>query len=832
MTPRTICSLIVLFSMFWGPQCLRMNGGDSSLHWSFLPLRQLSEIDSKLQPIDYFIRSKLEAYDLQFQEQAPPRDLLRRLHFDMHGLPPSFERIRAFERAGNPDEAYRREVEVVLASPRYGERWAQHWLDLVRYADTHGYEVNTERPNAWPYRDYVIDAFNQDKPYDQFVFEQLAGDTVGADAATGFLVAAPALLPGQIGQDDASKRLARQDALDEIIVGTGETFLGISIGCARCHEHKFDPISTEDYYAFQAFFAGVEYGDRPMRDPERERTREAALKQIDQQLVNVQHQLEASTPLANPDATSEIKAREPVNTLRNVDRFAPVEAKRVRLTVLATMDDNRHEPCIDELEVFGTGATPVNVALADRGGQPISSGNYSETGIHQLKHVNEGLYGNSHSWISNEKGGGWVQIEWPKTQTIDRVIWSRDRTGQFKDRLAICYRIEVATEPGKWTTVAGFWDRVPFGASESELESLNARALSEDGKQRKALQAKLATLTKEKEALQQRSMVYGGTFREPDTTYVLHRGDPEQPRETITPGVASVLGSVGLDANASDAERRKSLAEWITRPDNPLTARVMVNRIWQFHFGRGLVDTPSDFGINGSAPTHPELLDWLAGEFIRSGWSVKHMHRLILLSKTYRQSSRVHAEGTRVDADARLLWRFPSRRLEAEAIRDSMLQVSGSLNFTMGGAGFDFFKTRGGLSGYPPVEQFGAEGMRRMIYAHKVRMERVPVFGAFDCPDAGQPMPRRNQSITAIQALNLFNSPFVMEQAQQLAGRIRGEWPDDVMTHQLVARTFQQTLGRDPKVQERNGAVALVETEGLPMLCRVLFNSNEFLFIP
>ena len=792
----------------------------------------LAETDSRFQSIDHFIQSKLSEAGLEMLEEAQPRSLLRRLYFDMLGLPPSYDDICAFEQSENPDEAYRREVEGVLASPRYGERWAQHWLDLVRYADTHGYEVNTERPNAWPYRDYVIEAFNQDKPYDQFVFEQLAGDTVGMDAATGFLVAAPALLPGQIGQDDASKRLARQDALDEIIVGTGETFLGISIGCARCHEHKFDPISTEDYYAFQAFFAGVEYGDRPLRDPERESTRKAALKQIDQQLVNIQHQLEASTPLANSNDTSELKAREPVNTLRNVDRFAPVEAKMVRLTVLATMDDNRHEPCIDELEVFGTGATSVNVALVDRGGQPSSSGNYSETGIHQLKHVNEGLYGNSHSWISNQKGAGWVQIEWPEVQTIDRVIWSRDRTGQFKDRLAIRYRIEVATEPGKWTTVAGSWDRVPFGASESERESLSAQALSEDGQQRTALQAKLTTLTKEKEALQQRSMVYGGTFREPDTTYVLHRGDPEQPREAIDPGVASVLGSVGLDANASDAERRKSLAEWMTRPDNPLTARVMVNRIWQFHFGRGLVDTPSDFGINGSAPTHPELLDWLAGEFIQSGWSVKHMHRLILLSKTYRQSSHVHAEGTRVDADARLLWRFPSRRLEAEAIRDSMLQVSGSLNLIMGGAGFDFFKTRGGLSGYPPVEQFGAEGMRRMIYAHKVRMERVPVFGAFDCPDAGQPMPRRNQSTTAIQALNLFNSPFVMQQAEVLAGKIKAEFPLEASTAQLVHQAFERTLGRSPGPKERNGAIALVDAEGLPMLCRVLFNSNEFLFIP
>ena len=833
MTPQTICSLIILLSMIWGAQSTRLNGDESSRHWSFLPLSPQPDIDFQLQPVDFFIQSKLEEKDLQLQGQAPSRDLLRRLYFDMLGLPPSFEAIQAFAQAENSDDAYRREVERVLSSPRYGERWAQHWLDLVRYADTHGYEVNTERPNAWPYRDYVIQAFNEDKPYDQFVFEQLAGDTVGMDAATGFLVAAPALLPGQIGQDDASKRLARQDALDEIIVGTGETFLGISIGCARCHEHKFDPISTEDYYAFQAFFAGVEYGDRPIQDPARERSRKTALAEVEQRLAKTQRQLDALIPMANPDENKIVVWRDPVNTLRNVDRFAPVEATMLRFTVDSTMDENRHEPCIDELEIFSVDSSVANIALAERGGKPTSSGNYSETGKHQLKHVNEGLYGNDHSWISNEKGGGWVQIEWPDTQRIDRVIWSRDRTGAFKDRLATTYRIEVAKEPGEWLTVAGSWDRLPLEISDEERQQkLAGFPLDADGQRRSELQETLAGLLEEKESLQQRTMVYGGVFREPDTTFVLHRGDPEQPRQQTNPHVAPVLGELGLDATASDAERRKALATWITRPDNPLTARVMVNRIWQFHFGRGLVDTPSDFGVNGSAPTHPELLDWLADEFIRSGWSIKHMHRLILMSKTYRQSNLVHEEGTRVDADARLLWRFPSRRLEAEAIRDTMLFVSGSLNLKMGGAGFDFFKTRGGLSGYPPVEAFPSEGMKRMIYSHKVRMERVPVFGAFDCPDAGQPMPRRNQSTTAIQALNLFNSPFVMQQAETLADRIEQEYSGQTDASQLTSRAFQLTLGRDPNPTELEGAAALVDSEGLTMLCRVLFNSNEYLFIP
>jgi hypothetical protein len=258
----------------------------------------------------------------------------------------------------------------------------------------------------------------------------------------------------------------------------------------------------------------------------------------------------------------------------------------------------------------------------------------------------------------------------------------------------------------------------------------------------------------------------------------------------------------------------------------------MVNRIWQFHFGRGLVDTPSDFGLNGAPPSHPALLDWLAAEFMESGWSIKHMHRLILRSRTYRQSSRVHQAGLAKDADMRLLWRFPGRRLEGEAIRDSLLQVSGKLNLEMAGPGFDFFKKRGGLDGYPPVSQFGAQGMKRMIYAHKVRMERVPVFGAFDCPDAGQPMSRRNQSTTAIQALNLFNSPFVQEQSKHLEKRVLSRCPPDASTADQIVMSFQITLGRRPTQSELKGARELMNQESLATLCRVLINSSEFVYLP
>jgi hypothetical protein len=272
------------------------------------------------------------------------------------------------------------------------------------------------------------------------------------------------------------------------------------------------------------------------------------------------------------------------------------------------------------------------------------------------------------------------------------------------------------------------------------------------------------------------------------------------------------------------------LADWIADPANPLTARVMVNRLWQWHFGRGLVETPNDFGLNGGRPSHPELLDWLAARFMAEGWSIKRLHREILLSRTYRQSSRFTPEGLARDADNRLLWRFPTRRLEAEAIRDSLLTVSGQLNREMYGPGFNFFQARGGLSGFPPVEEFSSKQLRRMVYSHKVRMERVPVFGAFDCPDAGQSMPRRSQSITALQALNLFNSPFVLDQAEDFATTLQAERPDDVDAQ--IAAAFTRTLGRTPTDVELSAARLVAAQHGLGTVTRAVFNSNEFLFLP
>ncbi|TWT93224.1 PSD1 and planctomycete cytochrome C domain-containing protein [Stieleria varia] len=787
----------------WPDGVDRVQLKDKRDHWSFKPVSTEMHATS----IDEFIEERLAANGL---EMSPPADdliWLRRVTFDLTGLPPTPEEVRDFQdllAIGSSScgmrDAYTAVVDRLLASPRYGERWAQHWLDVVRYADTHGFEVNTERPNAWPYRDYVIDALNRDTPYDQFIKEQIVGDALGRDAATGFLITASVLLPGQIGKDEPSIRLARQDALDEIVNNISQTFLGLSVGCARCHDHKFDPISARDYYAMQAFVAGVEYADREMAGEEtQERKRKLSSWRAMSQAVQTRLDRLIQQGEAGVQKTD---AKE------NVERFEPIQARVVRFTI---HDANLHpslgliEPCIDEFEIFATGDEPRNVALATFGTKVTASGS-RESAAHKLQHINDGQYGNSHSWMSDTKGRGWVQFEFPETVAVNRIVWSRDRLGRFQDRLPTVYTIEAGLTIETLSRIAG----------------VSAAA--------KDLHAEKARLEKEISGLGKGQPVFAGKFRQPDEIRLLLRGDPEQPRELISPAVLTALGDVSLSPEAEEQDRRRALAQWIANPQNPLTARVMVNRIWQGHFGAGLVETPSDLGNNGAQPTHPQLLDWLAGEFVRSGWSMKHMHRMIVLSRTYRQSAESNDRAAEIDAGVRLLWRFPSRRLEAECIRDSMLAISGKLNLQMGGRGFDFFDKRGGLSGFQPVEELSPANQRRMIYAHKVRRESEAVFGAFDCPDAGQSAAVRRVSTTPIQALNLLNSRFTVDVSRSFAERIERESGDDLASQ--IKHAYELALGRLPSADEVVDVEPMVREFGIAVLCRALMNSNEFLFVP
>ena len=730
----------------------------------------------------------------------------------MHGLPPTPEAVAAFVTDPDP-EAFSKLVEKVLASERYGERWASHWLDLVRFGETTGFETNRERPNAWHYRDWVIDALNSDKPYHQFVREQLAGDALDAGIGTGFLVAGPNDIVK--GQDPKLGKMQRMNELDDMINTTGTTFLGLTTGCARCHDHKFDPISQRDYYAMQAVFAGVSHGDRnlpPSAETKREIT--SAKDKISRLKIGLSEFL----------PKQEKATREPVNIRHNMERFEPVEARFVRFTI---EQSSSAEPCIDELEIF---SGDENVALASTGALASSSGDYIHP-LHKLAHINDGRYGNAGSWIAAGTSG-WVQIEFPELKRIDRIEWARDREGQFSDRLAVRYRIEAAQKPGGWVEVASSKDRRSFkGVKPAPPEYDFDKRPPAEAKRGRAMLAGLKHTEQRLAKLQAQDKVYAGNFSQPGATHLLYRGDPDALREEVDPGAITTFASLGLKRSAPEQKRRLAMADWIVSRDNPLTARVMVNRLWQFHFGTGIVDTPSDFGLNGAKPSHPELLDWLGVEFMESGWSIKHIHRLILNSKTWLQSSRPVAKAMQVDAAGRLLWRHPTRRMAAEAIRDNMLAVSGVLDLKSGGPGFDGFEVQmENVRHFFPKKQYGPIDWRRMIYMTKVRQERESVFGVFDCPDASQAVAKRSRSTTPLQALNLFNSRFVMQQADLLAKRLAKEAGADAAVQ--AKRAFTLCFNRPPTEAEINSSAEFIQNEGLSQFTRAMLNANEFVFIP
>ncbi len=740
-------------------------------------------------PIDAFVYQALTAAGLAPTTEADRRTLLRRAKFDLLGLPPTPDELDEFLADMGPD-AYERLIERLLASPHYGERWGRHWLDVVRFGETDGYETNKPRRTAWPYRDYVIDALNDDKPYAQFILEQLAGDQVGADAATGFLVGGTHDVVGI--QNIEGQLQQRANDLDDMLSTTATAFLGMTAGCARCHDHKFDPISQRDYYALQAVFAGVKHGERELRPADYEdRLREEPT--VRRELASIERRLADFEPLAQV-AEGAVPRRTAIHATTNVDRFVPLPAKFVRFTVLAT---NGAEPCLDELEVYSAEASPRNVALASMGAKVTTSGVYSDgaSPLHRLEHVNDGQYGNARSWISSENGAGWVMVELPEPVEIARVVWARDREGKFADRLATRYRIDVALAPGEWHAVATSDDRRAY-AADAKPETLSAETVpAEHADEFKTLLAERDKwLARLPHAGTQK--IYAGTFEQPKATHRLHRGDPMQPREEVTPGAILALGQpLALAGDAPEHERRLALGRWLGDAKNPLVARVLVNRLWHYHFGVGLVSTPSNFGFHSGKPSHPELLDWLATEFLARGGSVKAMHRLIMLSATYRQASTPNAQAARVDADARLLWRFRPHRLEAEPIRDAILAVSGNLDLRRGGLGYDPFEFNDSyVHIYVPKQSFGPAEWRRMVYQLKPRVLQDATFGVFDCPDGSQVAPRRNISTTAMQALNLLNSPFMVQQTSEFAARVRREAGDDAAAQTRLA--FRLALAR------------------------------------
>jgi len=780
-------------------------------HWAFKKIAQPAS-PRPMQPIDAFIKVRLENAKLDFNPSTNKRTLIRRLYLVMHGLPPTPAQVEEFLNDKSRD-AFPKLVDRVLTSPRYGERWATHWLDLVRFGESHGFETNRERNHAWPYRDWVVRALNEDKPYNQFVREQLAGDALGEPIGTGFLVAGPHDVVK--GQDPKLTRMQRANELNDMINTTGTVFLGLTTGCARCHNHKFDPISQKDYYALKGIFEGVKHADRNLPLTAAGQAKTAALQK---QIGNLKLQL--AKFIAKPAQGK----RPAVTAKHNIESFPAVEARFVRFTITRS---SGAEPCIDELEIF---SETENFSLSSKGAKARSGGDFKHP-LHKLTHINDGQYGNAKSWIAAGKTG-WVQIELPKSVHIDRIEWARDRQGKYNDRVPIGYRIEAGLKEGEWKIIASSENRLPVkGGQPAEPAYAFDKLPKAEAERGRKLLAEMESIEQQLKNLQNSTKAYVGTFTQPGPTRLFYRGNPESPRDEVAPGSLAKFVSLKIDAKTPEHKRRLSLADWIVSDTNPLARRVIANRIWQHHFGAGLVDTPNDFGHNGISPTHPDLLDWLATTLVSDGWSLKKLHRRILLSSVWQQSSRPRAEALKIDAASRLLWRFPPRRLEAEVIRDAMLQTSGVLDLKMGGPGFSGFEVQmENVRHFFPKKNYGPSDWRRMIYMTKVRQEQESVFGAFDCPDASQGVPKRSRSTTPLQALNLLNSTFVNQQADLFANRLEKEAGKDLAVQVKLA--FKLCFNRPATTDEVKDAAAFIKTEGLKQFARAMLNANEFVFIP
>jgi hypothetical protein len=796
--------------------------------WAFQPITRpalpnVTDDRRVLTAVDAFLQAKLEAAGLSIGPEADRRTLIRRLKFDLHGLPPTPRECDEFANDRAPD-AYDRLVDRLLDSPAYGERWARHWLDVVRFAESKGYERDRIRENAWRYRDWVIQALNSDMPYGEFVRQQIAGDAIhpnDAEAAvpTGFLMTGPNNDVGNQSQLELMRE--RADELDEIVQNVSSVMLGLTVGCARCHDHKFDPITTLDYYRFAAVFSGVKFGDRPLlaaneaaNVTERIAQWDARVKEIGQQLSNIRQDLEA---LGGLD----------INPRRNEERFDPVEARFVRLTILATKDGT--EPCIDEIEIYGPDSTDGpdaahNYALAARGAKATASSLLPGYPIHQVHHLNDGLFGNSHSWISRERGSGWTQIELAAPATISRVVWGRDRDGQFVDRLANEYRLELSTDGAAFQKLPTLADRaLADPETAAKITALKAK--------RKELQTEKKAIDDERAELDKHPKSWAALSTAPVALQVLKRGDVLTPGEDAPPGTLSAIRFPTLHSLATDdadPARRLKFADWVADRDNALTWRVIVNRVWQYHFGSALVTTPSDFGLAGSRPSHPELLDWLADEFRRSGGRIKSLHRMIVRSAAYRQTSQASL-ATSVDADNRMLWHASRRRLDAETLRDSILFVSGQLDLAPGGPSYRPFKyIDGNIPVYESIPDT-VEQWRRTIYRHAIRTHRQPFLDTFDCPDPSVMTPVRTQTTTPLQALSLLNNPFVLDQARHFAERVAKEAGPDPTDQTRLA--FRIALQRDATPSELASGIDFIRHYGLDRLCRVILNTNEFLYV-
>ena len=683
--------------------------------------------------MDAFVHATLRSRGLTQNPPAPPEILIRRLSFDLVGLPPDPDWVDAFVQ--DPSEArYLQLVDRLLASPGYGERWGRHWLDIVRYTESQGFEYDRPRDHAWPYRDYVIRSLNADKPYDQFMREQVAGDVLDPVTADG-IVAASLLVCGpwdQAGNSQANatqRAITREEELEDLVSVVGQTFLGLTIHCARCHDHKFDPVPLADYYRVKAVFAGVKHGERPIEGDKARSEREALLGAWQREL-----------DLA-------------------IAALARIEA--------------------------GDG-----VAAHPQGGSPAPGP------------------------LQNTDGASRTDVPGTPADSPGNTNPAQLLPGPVADPATKL----LAAEPAAGTCAV----RNAGVDAEAHPDRESARQRAE--------RARAGLAASERPG----PVAYVGVREQPALTRVLKRGNVTSPGDPVSPGglqaVQRPSPDLDLAPDAPEAERRRRFADWLADPANPLPARVMANRIWQHHFGQGLVATPSDFGSAGAAPSHPELLDWLASELIAGGWSLKHLHRLLVTSATYRQSADHRPEAAAMDADNTLLWRQAPRRLEAEAIRDAMLWAGGRLNRQLGGPSFRPFTTSEyGATFYHLFDRDDPDLNRRTVYRMNIHSGKEPLLDALDCPDPSVKTPRRGVTVTPLQALGLMNSAFVQRQSAALAGRALSVANGDPAA--AVAEAWRLALGRAPTERELRQATGAASKRGLERVCWVLLNSTEFVHV-
>lgn len=875
---------------------------DRAEHWAYQPLATpvvpaTHDVDWARTPIDAFVLARLEARGMQPRPRAEPRELIRRLYFDLVGLPPTIAAVEEFVSDDSP-HAYARLVDQLLASPRYGERWARHWLDVVHFAETHGHDQDRIRAHAWPYRDWLVRAFNDDLPYGQFVEQQLAGDVLNLDdpagiAATGFISAGPWDESSQLNivDDTIDKRIAQNLDRDDMVTTTMSTFLSATVHCARCHNHKFDPISQTEYYGLQAVFAGVDRANREYDvDPAVHRTRRM-LRQRQAELAA--HGPELNATLLEPTVQAEVAAWE-----------AALGTQATVWTVLDPVEFTSSQGATpvkqSDLSVLYTGTRPatdtytvvaptdfVNITgvrlevLSDESLPQKGPGRQDNGNLHlsefRVARAPRSDPANRTAVMLKNPTADFNQDAWTIAMAIDgkpETAWGI-HPAEGKSHQAV-FELEATADASRFEAGSTLTftleqlhgrehliGRVRLSVTDSPQpvgivalpdaiqQILNVPTAERNDDQRASLALYLLQqrVAAELGALPPPGMVYAacpdfvpeGNFKPaktPRTIQVLKRGDVNSGLEPVGPGALACIrgmpGNLVLADAQNEGERRAGLARWITDPRNSLTWRSIVNRVWHYHFGRGIVETPNDLGRMGAAPTHPELLDWLAGWFRDQGGSLKQLHGLIVTSAVYQQSSQHDDAMAALDANNSLLWRMNRTRLDAESIRDAVLQVTGKLDVAMYGPSVKQFVESPGIHVTPMVDYAGfnvdsPESFRRSTYRFLFRTLPDPFMDSLDCADASQLTPTRNTSVSALQALTMLNNHFLVRQCEHFASRLEAEASG---LRARVALACQLALGRVLSAESLDLLCAHAERHGLANACRLILNSNEFMFVP